>query len=165
MLKVISIVFVLLFATTAFTEEQSCPHHADHQKEVNERGDHVMGFDHEKTVHHFELKPDGGIIRAEAMDASDENSIESIRRHFVEISGLFSNGDFSKPAMIHDRVPPGVSVMTRLKKEIHYSTHEIAKGSEVRIKTSNQEALKAIHEFLRFQIEDHATGDSPAIHH
>jgi len=30
----------------------------------------------------------------------------------------------------------------------------------VRITTKNSEAVKAVHEFLRFQIKDHATGDS-----
>jgi hypothetical protein len=30
----------------------------------------------------------------------------------------------------------------------------------VRIKTANPEALKAVHEFLKFQIEEHRTGDA-----
>jgi hypothetical protein len=30
----------------------------------------------------------------------------------------------------------------------------------VRIKTSNPDALKAIHDFLGFQIDDHHTGDT-----
>ena len=163
MTKIASILFILLLAVPAFSEEASCLHHTEHQKKVNERGDRVMGFDHEKTIHHFELKPDGGVIRAEAIDRNDVNSIESIRHHFVEISGLFSKGDFSMPAMIHDRIPPGVGVMKTLKDEITFTHHEIEKGSEVRIKTANPDALKAIHDFLRFQIEDHGTGDSPTI--
>ena len=31
---------------------------------MNERGDHVMGFDHTKTTHHFRLLADGGINRS-----------------------------------------------------------------------------------------------------
>jgi hypothetical protein len=31
------------------------------------------------------------------------------------------------------------------------------------IKTGNPEALAAIHDFLRFQISDHRTGDSPEV--
>ena len=34
------------------------------------------------------------------------------------------------------------------------------RGDQVRIATSNPEALRAVHEFLRFQIRDHRTGDS-----
>jgi hypothetical protein len=30
----------------------------------------------------------------------------------------------------------------------------------VRIKTTDQDAVKAVHDFLRLQIEDHHTGDS-----
>jgi hypothetical protein len=33
----------------------------------------------------------------------------------------------------------------------------------VRIKTANADALKAINDFLRFQIEDHHTGDTTDI--
>ena len=33
----------------------------------------------------------------------------------------------------------------------------------MRIKTTNPDALKAIHDFLRFQIEDHHTGDTTDI--
>jgi hypothetical protein len=29
-------------------------------EKMNERGDHVMGFDHTKTTHHFRLLSDGG---------------------------------------------------------------------------------------------------------
>jgi hypothetical protein len=156
---------MFLLCTSLFAGEESCPHHADHQKEMEKRGDHVMGFEHTKTIHHFEIKPDGGVIRAEAVDANDAASIESIRKHFVEIADLFSQGDFSKPEMIHKRVPPGVPVMKELKKEITFSAHEIQKGSEVRITTRNAEALKAIHDFLRFQIEDHKTGDPLTVPH
>jgi hypothetical protein len=164
--RVLSVVFsVLLCAPAGFGEEKSCPHHAEHQKQVNERGDHVMGFDHRKTVHHFELKPDGGVIRAEAKDAADSQSIDGIRKHFVEISALFAKGDFSMPMAIHDRVPPGVAGMKTHQKDITYSAVEIPNGGEVRIKTEKAEALKAIHEFLRFQIEDHQTGDPLTISH
>jgi aminoglycoside/choline kinase family phosphotransferase len=142
-----------------FAGDESCPHHADHQKQLEQRGDQVMGFEHKRTVHHFVLNPDGGIIRAEAVNPKDAESIENIRKHFVEIAALFSKGDFHKPELVHDRMPSGVPVMQRLKNEITFSIHEITKGSEVRIHTKNQEALKAIHDFLRFQIEDHKTGD------
>lgn len=40
----------------------------DHQATVNAHGDHVMGFSHEKTTHHFELNYDGGVIDVRAND-------------------------------------------------------------------------------------------------
>jgi hypothetical protein len=73
---------------------------------------------------------------------------------------MFSKGDFSTPMFIHDQVPPGVPVMKEKRDEISYTLEELPSGGRVRIKTANRDALKAIHDFLRFQIEDHHTGDS-----
>jgi hypothetical protein len=49
--------------------------------------------------------------------------------------------------------------MRRLKSEIKYEFEQIEQGGRVKITTSNREAIDAVHEFLRFQIADHQTGD------
>ena len=156
-------VVLLMFCSFAFSEDPTCPHHAGHQAQVDERGDHVMGFDHNKTVHHFLLKADGGIISAAAKDSKDRESIEKIRKHFVEIASLFSRGEFSKPKEIHGRVPDGVPGMIQHRDKITYTFQPTEKGGEVHIKSAHEEARQAIHAFLRFQIEDHHTGDSPEV--
>jgi len=61
--------------------------------------------------------------------------------------------------LTHAEVPPGTLAMTGLKADINYSYQEIEQGARVMITTANSEALSAIHEFLRFQIKDHETGD------
>ena len=71
----------------------------------------------------------------------------------------FTAGDFDLPMFIHDRVPPGVPVMKAKRTAISYTYQENGHGGQVRIKTSDSEALNAIHEFLAFQIQDHRTGD------
>jgi len=121
-----------------------------------------MGFDHTKTTHHFLLKPDGGVILAEAIDPKDQESIEQIRMHFVEIAKQFSEGDFSSPQKIHGQIPPGVAEMMERKDSISYTFHKIEKGGEVLISTKDEGGVQAIHSFLRFQIEEHHTGDSGA---
>jgi hypothetical protein len=131
-------------------------HHAD----VNRRGSQVMGFDQEKTTHHFRLKEDGGAIEVEANDPKDRNSRDQIRQHLSHIAQMFADGDFTAPMLIHAQTPPGIPVMKRLKADIKYRFEEIERGGRVRITTANREALAAIHEFLRFQINDHKTGDS-----
>jgi hypothetical protein len=73
---------------------------------------------------------------------------------------MFASGDFNAPMLVHDKVPPGVPVLERLKAEVKYEFQKTDRGGSVRISTANPEALKALHEFLRFQIEDHRTGDS-----
>lgn len=137
--------------------------HDNHTEGVNKRGDRVMGFDHKKTKHRFLLHPDGGAIEVTANDASDTESRDQIRKHLGHIARMFSEGNFKAPMLIHDRTPPGVPAMQRLKSEIKYEYEETERGARVRIRTANAEALAAVHEFLRFQIEDHKTGDSTEV--
>jgi len=130
---------------------------------VPERGDHVMGFDHAKTTHHFLLTPAGGRIEAESNDPADTESRDQIRMHFTHIAKMFSEGDFEAPMLIHEKAPPGVPVMKKLKSAIRYDFEPSERGGAIVITTKNARALEAVHEFLRFQIDDHKTGDSTAI--
>jgi hypothetical protein len=123
------------------------------------RGDHVMGFDQTKTTHHFLLQKSGGSIEVTAQSAGDRESSDQIRMHLKHIAKMFAEGNFSAPMLIHDQTPPGVPVMQDLKGEIEYNYEEIDRGAAVRITTKNPTALKAIHDFLRFQIKEHKTGD------
>ena len=119
-----------------------------------------MGFSHEKTTHHFRLFSDGGAIEVTANDAADTESRDQIRIHLSHIAKMFAEGNFQAPMLIHDRVPPGVPILQKLKKEVSYRYEDIDGGGRVRISTVNQGALSAAHDFLRFQIADHRTGDS-----
>lgn len=139
-------------------EAKPCPLHAQHQA-LDERGDRVMGFGHTRTTHHFLLEKEGGVIQVEVNDPKDAGSLGQIRSHLAQIAEAFSRGDFSMPKEIHSRVLPGVPEMTELKDEISYRYEETERGGQVRIRTANAEALAAVHEFLRAQIEDHRTGD------
>jgi hypothetical protein len=148
--------------------DESCPLHQQHTQEqkhdehsagVNQRGTQAMGFSQTKTAHHFLLKADGGVIQVEANQAEDTASRDQIRQHLRQIAGQFAAGDFVAPLFIHAQTPPGVPTMQGLKAEIKYEFEETERGARVRFSTRNAEAAKAIHEFLRFQIKDHQTGD------
>lgn len=134
-----------------------------HTQGVNERGDRVMGFDHEKTTHHFLLYADGGAIEVAANSADDAESRGRIRKHLGHIAKMFSEGNFKAPMLIHAQTPPGVPVMQKLKAKIKYAYAETERGAKIIIKTENAEALAAVHEFLRFQIKDHETGDATEV--
>lgn len=142
-------------------DHASCPLHQkqDHHAGVNERGDKAMGFSHQKTTHHFLLFKDGGAIDVSANDATDTASRDQIRGHLTHIAQMFTDGDFSTPMLVHDRVPPGADGMKKKKQQIRYTYEETEKGARVRILTTDKKALAAVHDFLRFQIEDHKTGD------
>jgi len=137
--------------------------HGDHLAQVNERGDTAMGFSQPKTMHRFRLLADGGAIEVTANDAGDAESRDQIRQHFGHITQMFSAGNFEAPMLTHGKTPPGVSVLQKLKTEITYEYEGIERGGRVHITTNNKEALAAVHEFLRFQIADHQTGDSTEI--
>ncbi len=137
--------------------------HDAHAEGVNKRGDRVMGFDHRKTRHRFLLHPDGGTIEVTANEVNDTESRDLIRKHLGHIARMFPEGNFKAPMLIHARTPPGVPVMQRLKSEIKYEYEETERGARVRIVTGNAEALAAVHEFLRFQIKDHETGDATEV--
>lgn len=141
-----------LSSVTAAVQQEADP-------AMNHRGDHVMGFSHEKTTHHFLLTKDGGAIQVQANDAGDAESRDHIRMHLQHIAKAFAAGDFENPMDVHSQVPPGVPVMKKRKDKIQYRFESIDKGGKVVIHTDNQEALGAVHEFLRFQIREHKTGD------
>ena len=123
--------------------------------DLKHRGDAAMGFDQDKTAHHFRTAADGGAIEVDVKDSSDTKSLAQVRAHLKTIAAAFKSGDFGKPMQTHAEVPPGVPVMQRLAGEISYSYAETPKGGAVKIKTANQEALAAIHEFLEYQIREH----------
>ena len=135
---------------------------AQYASSVDQRGDQAMGFSHEQTAHHFTLTADGGRISAAALSADDVASRDAIRAHMGHIAQAFTAGNFEMPMFIHGKTPPGVDTMRRLKGDIVYRAEDTSLGGRVVIQTRNDAAREAIHEFLKFQIEDHATGDSLA---
>ncbi len=134
--------------------------HDAHHREMLQRGAEAMGFDQERTVHHFLLYEDGGAIDVSVKEMSDQANLQAVRKHLQEIVGLFTAGDFGKPALTHAQQVPGTAEMTRLKDRIAYQYEETSTGGRVRIVTRGADALTAVHAFLHFQIEDHRTGDS-----
>jgi len=174
-MKTLPTIMILAFGVSPlFAQEKPagpaspiCPMHLekvspakDRQEGVVERGDEMMGFSHEKTTHHFRLYADGGSIEAEANASEDAASRDQIRSHLAHIATMFAAGNFRAPVFIHAQNPPGTEAMKRLRDEIQYKLETTKKGARIRITTKDPEALCAVHEFLRFQISDHQTGDS-----
>jgi hypothetical protein len=166
-MKALVLISALCLAVGAKAQTaMECPMHDQHQEPgdhtagVENRGDHAMGFSHETTTHHFTLLPDGGIIEVDIRANQDDPTRDQIRGHLSHIAGMFNENNFDVPMFIHDRVPPGVPVMKEKHATINYIFQPTDRGGQVRILTHDPEALKAIHEFLVFQIQDHRTGDS-----
>lgn len=144
---------IILILTTATLSAQHTQH------DMQTRGNQGMGFDQDKTTHHFLLSKDGGTIQVTANSAGDKKSVTQIRMHLNHIQHAFSAGNFDIPMFVHDQTPPGVPAMKTLKSQIRYSYEDMENGGRVVISSKNAEAVNAVHDFLKFQIREHKTGD------
>jgi hypothetical protein len=162
------LLFSSVLASAAQASEPACPLHAQHQQKpaqhsaehfagVDQRGDEVMGFSHQRTTHRFLIEPQGGIIQVVVQEAADAESLRQIRSHLAEVARQFETGDFSMPKAIHDRVLPGVPEMIQRKEAIDYQYEDVENGGRVVIRTADPEAVAAVHAFLQAQITDHRT--------
>ena len=143
-------------------EHEGCPmmaRAAARQAEVDHRHQDTTGVPSAGTVHHFLLAEGGGTIRLEVKDAADTATRDAIRAHLRHIARSFAAGDFSMPMHIHDQVPPGVEAMKAHQAAIRFTYSDTPNGGAVAIATTDPDARAAVHEFLRFQIRDHGTGD------
>ena len=161
---------IVLTCTTfaAFAQHPAMPpgmtheeHLAQMQKdaELKKRGAVAMGFDQDKVAHHFTLDDTGGVIEVGVNDPSDRAVLGQVRTHLKEIASDFSRGDFGKPFATHGEAPPGVHTMQERKNAMTFGYEDMPGGGRVRITTADAMAVEAVHEFLQYQIREHATGD------
>ena len=136
----------------------------DHHANTDQHGAMVMGFDQARTTHHFLLFNDGGAIDISVNDPADTKNRDAIRSHLPHITMMFGDGNFDAPMLVHDsKNVPGTKAMTKQKKAIRYHYVETANGGRVNVVTSDPAALAAVHQFLKFQIAEHKTGDPTTV--
>lgn len=126
-------------------------------KSMQERGKKAMGVDQYASTHLFDALPTGGRIELQA-DGPDSVGIARIRAHMRDIAKAFKAGDFATPAFVHMQDVPGTKVMRQKRDKITYQAHDLPRGAELHITTSDPEALEAIHEFMAFQRHEHHAG-------
>jgi len=118
-----------------------------------------MGFDLDKTSHHFTLTASGGRIAVTVNDPDDTTDLGAIRMHLRHIAAEFADGRFDAPLATHGAEPDGVAAMREHRASIRYTYREMKSGAAVEIGTKDAAVLAAIHDFLRYQIREHKTGD------
>ena len=152
-MRLLSIGLVVMFASVSLAAQD--PH-----AQMKHRGAAAMGFDQDKTAHHFLLYDDGGAIDISVNDAADVKNRDAIRSHLPHIATMFGGGDFDVPMLVHDsKAVPGTKTLAAKKAALTYTYKETPKGGRVDIVTKDAEALAALHEFLVYQIAEHKTGD------
>ena len=166
----------LTFRTLALCAHVACSRAADSASKapnasdtsfasVQQRGKMAMGVDQTTSTHTFDALPDGGRIEL-LRDVDDTVSIAQIRAHLRLIEHAFRVGDFSTPQFVHMKEMPGTAVMARKRDLIAYSYHDLPRGGEVVMRTTDAVALTAIHAFMGAQrTEHHATGAGMTMPH
>ena len=124
---------------------------------VQSRGGVAMGVNQYTSRHVFEPLPDGGRIALQR-EAADSAGAAQIRRHMHEIAGRFAAGDFALPGFVHARLVPGTEIMAARRAAIVYAVDTLPRGAALRIRSADSTAVRAIHEFLAFQRQDHHAG-------
>lgn len=130
---------------------------------LQERGRQVMGVDQYTSAHRFEDLPDGGRVVLQR-DSSDTAGVQVIRKHLSDIARGFAAGDFRQPGLVHAQEVPGTAEMVARREAIDYLFRPLAGGGEVRIKTRDPRAMKAVHAFLAFQRREHRVSGSAHTH-
>ncbi len=118
------------------------------------RGATAMGVDQYTSAHVFEALPDGGRIVLQRQE-DDPEGTATIRAHMADIATRFGAGDFSIPGFVHAQTVPGTRVMTERASLIHYAVDTLPRGGQLRLTTTDPDAIAAIHDFLAFQRHDH----------
>jgi hypothetical protein len=72
-----------------------------------------------------------------------------------EIATRFAAGDFRLPGFVHAHAVPGTDVMAARRARITYAVEPLPRGAAVRIRSDDTAAVRAIHEFLAFQRQEH----------
>ncbi|HUF27396.1 MAG TPA: hypothetical protein VMM18_10500 [Gemmatimonadaceae bacterium] len=121
------------------------------------RGANVMGVDQYTSVHRFDTLHDGGRIVLQRIE-EDSAGTQTIRQHLRAIADAFGRGDFSMSREVHGMDVPGAAVLAERRAHITYEVRDVARGAELRIRTTDAAALKALRAFMEFQNADHRTG-------
>ncbi|HEX2722389.1 MAG TPA: hypothetical protein VHM24_05690 [Gemmatimonadaceae bacterium] len=133
-------------------------------EKLQQRGGRVMGVDQYTSSHKFDITPDGGRIELQR-NTTDSMDIAEIRSHMRDIEKAFRSGDFAKPFAVHDREMPGTRVMTNRRSAIQYVYHELPRGAELRLVTTDSAVRAAIADFIRAQRAEHrSTGQDVPRH-
>jgi hypothetical protein len=131
--------------------------------EVQSRGRVAMGVDQYTSTHVFAPLDDGGRVELQR-NASDSAGRAQILAHMGDIAASFSRGDFTVPGFVHAREVPGTAVMAERRSAIRYEVESLPRGAALRIRTGDSVAVRAIHEFLAFQRQDHRAHGTGAGH-
>lgn len=145
------IVSILAAAFPASADPAASP---PRQATVEQRGESVMPFDMNRTMHMFTPTTSGGVESVVSNDG-DPHQIALIRAHLRKEARAFAHGDFSDPASIHGNDMPGLALLRAGARRITVSYVNAANGASIIYKTPDPTLIAAIHHWFAAQVSDH----------
>jgi hypothetical protein len=119
----------------------------------------ASGFDCERVNRHFYVLKNGGAVEITVKDPNDDATIKAIQAYLKKESDLWTKGNFDTVAAVYGRPPEGTAQLKKLKDNVTFAVVPEENGGVIRLLTVNPTAKAAIHDYLRFQIDQLKTGD------
>lgn len=135
---------------------------ADPTQEMNARFSKALGVSLDKVALHYYLVKNGGVVELASKDPNDTGTIEAIRKYLQSQKDLWEKGK-DPVAEVHTRAPESANLMRKLRNDITFYTAKTDTGAVLRMFSINEQARDAIQDYLKFEITEHKTGDSPTI--
>ena len=154
--RMISLVLLLLILGTASLSQHPQPYV---DPALLQRASRVTGIDSDRVQRHFYVLKNGGAIEITAKDANDEATIKAIRTWLKKESDFFTKGNYESAAAIYGKAPESTIQLKKLRDEVNFAMVQEDNGAVLRMLTVNPQAKAAIHEYLKFQIDQLGTGD------
>ena len=129
------------------------------ENDLNARFSKALGTDASKIVQHYYLVQNGGVIELTAKDPADHACIVAIQKYLDLQKDLFERGKNDSDTEIHGKVPDGLAALKKLRGDITFFTVKDDNGAVLRMLTVSDQARQAIQDFMKFQINEHKTGD------
>ncbi len=154
-------ILVAFLVLGALASAQAAPQ--DPMDALNARFSRVLGVSVEKVVLHFYLVKNGGVIDLTAKDPKDSITVNAIQKYLQNQKELWEKGKESAVTHIHERPPEAAATMRKLRNDITFYTAKTDAGAVLRMFSINDQARGAIQDYLKFEIAEHKTGDSPTV--
>lgn len=156
------IIFVIIALLVLVSLAPAQTASADPAQDVNARFSRSLGVSLDKIVLHYYLVKNGGVVELTAKDPGDTATVTAIQKYLQTQKELWEKGK-DPVTEIHGKAPDSAAVMRKLRNDITFYMAKTDEGAVLRMFSINDQARGAIQDYLKFEIAEHKTGDSPTI--
>jgi hypothetical protein len=126
----------------------------ERQAEVARRGRPVMGFDLDRTRHHFAPTANGGVLTVTSRDG-DAAQVRRVRSHLNYQAKAFQRGDWANPVQIHGAEMPGLSALMAARGNLKIQYRTVVRGGRITFVSKSRDVTSALHRWFDAQNRDH----------